>query len=446
MRVVVEIVSGARAGTRLEFADRAVIRLGRHPQCEVAFDPEADRDASSRHAELRVEGGALVLHDLGSANGTRVGGRAVRGHAPVPPGSEVECGSGGPRVRVDYTVDAVVPPTVFKPGGARAGGGDTKLGRRTVAMMIAEALGRADAADKKTVMWLRLSLLGAGMLLVAVVILVVVVLRGRSPDAIRREMVKVMEQQRTAAEGQRADLQKRLEELSARLGKGGGAQIAKNHHDGLWLVTVRTGVTEDGFCTAFAVAAKRAATNAHCVYLAEDYRRRGGQIFLVQNGHPDTRLRVVRMKRSPDFRPNSGISVDVGWMEPESELSAFLPLAPANELKAVATGDLMFTYGFPGRLNDVSAPEATFVEGVVGRVTTIDGRNPELGDTQLIQHSAFSTGGTSGSPVFNAAGHVIAVNTGGYSEQDGSQKSTRTLAGYNFAMRVDLLQTLLNEE
>jgi S1-C subfamily serine protease len=118
-------------------------------------------------------------------------------------------------------------------------------------------------------------------------------------------------------------------------------------------------------------------------------------------------------------------------------------LATRAEYEALATGDPMFTYGFPGRLSDTHAPEATFVAGVVGRITAIDGRPGDLGERQLVQHSAFTSGGTSGSPIFNAAGHVVAVNTGGYLDEGKLNKSA--LAGYNFGMRIDLAQELLSE-
>jgi S1-C subfamily serine protease len=109
----------------------------------------------------------------------------------------------------------------------------------------------------------------------------------------------------------------------------------------------------------------------------------------------------------------------------------------------------MYTYGFPGRLADPRAPEATFVEGVVGRVTALDGRSGDPGERRLIQHSAFTSGGTSGSPIFNSLGHVVAVNTGSYVEESkpGLPQTVvpRTLPGYNFGMRIDLLQELLSE-
>ena len=177
---------------------------------------------------------------------------------------------------------------------------------------------------------------------------------------------------------------------------------------------------------------------------------------MVQNGNAKLRFTVGRMKRIAGFVPGgAGISPDVGWLQIDGTLPAKVALAPAAEYQALATGDPMFTYGFPGRLADVSAPEATFVAGVVGRITTLDGRAGDVGRMRLIQHSAFTSGGTSGSPIFNSAGHVVAVNTGGYLDEPGAgaapgrshgqNDQSRALAGYNFGMRIDLAQELLSE-
>jgi S1-C subfamily serine protease len=456
VRLVVEITAGARRGQRLEFTDPDVVRFGRHPTCDVAFDPVADRDASSRHAELRREGAALFLQDLGSANGTRVGGAPVAGRALVPPGAEIEFGAGGPRCRVVYdapAADGTVPPTMYKstsdarPAPAAAATGP-KVGHRTVSMMIEQAMARMRRGSTR----LKYAVIALAVALVAGVAVVVVVWRLRPPPdvALTREMVKIMDAQRAASAGEQAALQRRLDELQAKLARarGGavGSEVARAAHDALFLVIVRSPTgSEEGFCTAFAVGADRLVTNAHCVAAAEDLRKRGGSILVVQNGHPDVRIPVERMRRISGFAGGGTISPDVGCLRVAGGLLHPVQLAARAEYLKLQTGDPMFTYGFPGRLADPSAPEATFVEGVIGRITTLDGRGGEAKDTQLIQHSAYTSGGTSGSPIFDAEGHVVAVNTGGYAEQTANAQAAKALPGYNFGMRVDLVELLLGE-
>jgi pSer/pThr/pTyr-binding forkhead associated (FHA) protein len=102
--VVVDHVAGARRGQRQEFGADKRVRFGRHPDCEVSFDPHRDIDASSRHAELRprvADGSGWVLVDLGSSNGTYVDGRRVT-ETPIRENAavSVEFGTGGPRIRL----------------------------------------------------------------------------------------------------------------------------------------------------------------------------------------------------------------------------------------------------------------------------------------------------------------------------------------------------------
>lgn len=119
MRVVIDHVAGARRGQRQELDASSRIRFGRHPDCEVAFDPYRDIDASSRHAELRPVDSGWVLVDLGSSNGTYVDGHRVT-EAKVAPmiGLDLLFGPGGPRVRLFLgdaaTVAALQPPVVEK--------------------------------------------------------------------------------------------------------------------------------------------------------------------------------------------------------------------------------------------------------------------------------------------------------------------------------------------
>ena len=95
---------GAHAGRVLDL-DKELIRFGRLPDNEVAFDPHADLDASGRHAELRSEQGAWVLVDVGSRNGTLVRGQRITRHV-VNDGDEIEFGLGGPRVRIELVGEA----------------------------------------------------------------------------------------------------------------------------------------------------------------------------------------------------------------------------------------------------------------------------------------------------------------------------------------------------
>ena len=124
------------------------------------------------------------------------------------------------------------------------------------------------------------------------------------------------------------------------------------------------------------------------------------------------------------------------------------PMASAQELAGVGAGDDVGLIGFPGRLMDPRNPVSTFIGGHVGRVTTAGGRTGSFADTWLVQHDAPTTHGTSGSPIFNNKGHVIAVNAGGYLEGDeetvaGRKTEVVKASPYKFGMRIDLINTLL---
>ena len=117
MRVVIDHVAGSRRGQRQEFPAGERVRFGRHPECEVSFDPHRDIDASSRHAELRSVDAGWVLVDLGSSNGTfaeghRVTETQINRNAPV----SIEFGPGGPRVRLfvgdDAEIEALPPAPI----------------------------------------------------------------------------------------------------------------------------------------------------------------------------------------------------------------------------------------------------------------------------------------------------------------------------------------------
>lgn len=77
------------------------VTFGRHPGCTVSFDAHRDLDASSQHAELRVEDEGAVLVDVGSSNGTFVSGtKVVEQRIELRSPVVVEFGPGGPQVAI----------------------------------------------------------------------------------------------------------------------------------------------------------------------------------------------------------------------------------------------------------------------------------------------------------------------------------------------------------
>jgi Protein of unknown function (DUF3662)/FHA domain len=76
-------------GRRLVVGPRGAT-LGRSRECDIVVD---DANVSRRHAEVRPRGGAWVVSDLDSTNGTRLNGRSIHSPEVVRPGDEIELGA-----------------------------------------------------------------------------------------------------------------------------------------------------------------------------------------------------------------------------------------------------------------------------------------------------------------------------------------------------------------
>jgi len=86
-RFVVRVVSGDSAGAEVTSASRT-ITLGSHQANDLVVD---DPTVSRFHCEVVAAGARLRVRDLGSKNGTRVGGVYIH-EASVVPGTELLCG------------------------------------------------------------------------------------------------------------------------------------------------------------------------------------------------------------------------------------------------------------------------------------------------------------------------------------------------------------------
>jgi two-component system response regulator GlrR len=71
----VQVVRGADRGRAVEIGVEGPVSIGTDPGCDLVL---SDDSVSQRHAEISLEAGSYLVRDLGSTNGTRVGGVLVR--------------------------------------------------------------------------------------------------------------------------------------------------------------------------------------------------------------------------------------------------------------------------------------------------------------------------------------------------------------------------------
>lgn len=82
------ITDGAQAGAVMRLGDQP-ITMGRATDIEVSLQ---DDYASGKHARLFPQGSRWFLEDLGSTNGTFVGGSRLTRAVPIEPGSDFRVG------------------------------------------------------------------------------------------------------------------------------------------------------------------------------------------------------------------------------------------------------------------------------------------------------------------------------------------------------------------
>ena len=196
-------------------------------------------------------------------------------------------------------------------------------------------------------------------------------------------------------------------------------------------------------------------TNAHCVVALRKGSREGSYFYAVQNENPNFKAKVVSTMKHPSYhRTIFRLTPDVGLVLVDKDLPSLAQIASAEELKQVQRGTLMFSFGFPGRLADPRKPIATLVHGRIGRMTRYNASMGTFAQSQLLQHSALSMGGASGSPLFNDAGKVIGIHAGSYTSRTSSKiydPATRIpkrimmarRLGYKFGIRIDALAPIL---
>ncbi len=448
MKAQFKFLSGARAG-QIEAFRKGYIGLGRHPLSDVRFDAERDLDVSSRHAAIVRKTEGFVLQDLGSRNGTFVNGKRVNSDTLLKGGDVIGFGANGPALEFDVIeADTDLPATTAAEGLADRASSPREVyhaaPRQSTGVRIAVEVARQTAQLRRTTKVL------IGVLLIVGTGFTWMQLDGRRranelgqlqdrADSLMRESRALTSQFQTQLQGVR-DALKASQDETARLRRelsasGGDASsvarlrteldaaerrqralvgasgvdyraISHRNQDAVAIVLVEYSDGERFSGTAFSIdSLGTMVTNKH--------------ILVGEDGTKTPRRLGVIFSGSTQFWRAEMIGVS-----PEADVGVFRVLIKggtprvsglAKTREGLERGDPVAILGYP--LGFDLPMESQGGQPIAEPTLTVGTVSKSL--TAVVQVDAYGAPGSSGSPIFDRDGKVIAVLYGGERESQG---------------------------
>jgi len=453
-----KFLSGARTG-QVETFQKAYLGLGRHPLSDVRFDAERDLDVSSRHCAIMAKSEGFVLQDLGSKNGTYVNGERLTGDRLLVDGDVIGFGAKGPALefhvlagaaddRATETAEAaagrlsnpkqIVPATVPPP--TKRPGAPAPRSRSTTAII-----------EMATAPWRRTATVLVGMVVLVVGLALFVVWKGAEDrktelagirawaDSVADQAQRTAQQFQTEIQGlhdanqqsvaeierlrsQLANagsdagtvraLRGQLEVAQARqqLIAGAGAvdyrAISSRNQNAVALVLVEFSETERFSGTAFAVDSQGTmVTNKH--------------VLVGENGDRTPRRIAVKFSGSRQWFPGRYVGVseaaDVGVLKVDIRGGTPRVQGLSRDPRSLQRGDPVAIVGYPLGLDLPMEGHGTDV--VASPTLTVGTASKVLAN--VVQVDGYGAPGSSGSPIFDRDGRVVAVLYGGIQESNG---------------------------
>jgi len=448
MRIELEIVSGARAGTRAAF-EKSYVALGRDPLADLRFDAAADLDVSTKHAALVLGGDAYAVRDLGSRNGTFVNGKRIAVDTVLADGDVIRCGARGPEVRVRLVREAAEqvfskvatpaapasPPPATGPskpvtsGAAAPAAPPTPSGPSATSILRAEV--KASAARYRSL------LIVLGIVIVGAVS--VLIWQGRTAQHQTRQLGSVLDslgRELTSLQAARAAQNSLVDSLMQEIQHAGGdrtrlaslqpqyeaAQRRQRDIQTAQNVDYRAIMSANHLATAliyvqFPDTSQMWTGTGFCV------SRDGAMLtnrHVVMNDQGERPLRIaVQFSGSGDVLPARLVRVapdaDIALIQIESA-GPFPVVQGMAADTSVQAGDPIALIGFP---LGTDLPMAGSEEGPVARASLTTGTVSRVLGDSLLQLDAFSGTGASGSPILDRQGRVVGIEFGGARESNG---------------------------
>lgn len=458
MKAHFKFLSGARVG-QIEVFRKAYIGLGRHPLSDVRFDAERDLEVSSRHAAIVRQAEGFVLRDLESKNGTYVNGQRISGDALLKNGDVISFGQKGPAV--EFRILEATEAEVASPGSgtlaermsaprqvyqAVPGGSAAAPARSSTAVRIAIEVRRQTHELRRTT-----KILFAALLLTAGVFGWLQWKGGRDrgrelaglehrADSLAHEAQQLLTRfqselqvLRDALGQSQADVARLRRELAA-AGGGDDATVArlraaldaaesrqrsiisaagvdyrgisKKNEDAVALVLVEFGAGEVFSGTAFAVDSQGTlVTNKH--------------VLVGEEGDRHPQRIAVKFSGSNQWFEGRYVGVsteaDIGVVKVNIRGGTPRVVGIERDPRGLQRGDPVAIIGYPlgedlpmERQGKSAVADPTLTVGTVSKVLT-----------SVVQVDGFGAPGSSGSPIFDRDGRVVAVLYGGERESQG---------------------------
>ncbi len=447
MRAQFKFLSGARAG-QVETFRKAYLGLGRHPLSDVRFDAERDLDVSSRHAAIIAKPDGFVLQDLSSKNGTYVNGTRLEADCLLADGDVIGFGAKGPALEFHLLPDdgaAVSTETAEAAAGRLSQPRQMVPARSSTAVRIAVEVARQTRELRRTTKIL------LGALVVAMALFVVVTWKqshdrrvelGRIrawADSVADQAQRTARQFQSEVEGLREANQQsvvEIERLRQELAGAGsdagtvsrlrtqieaaqqrqqqiaGASavdyrgISARNQDAVALLLVEFSESERFSGTAFAVDSQGTlVTNKH--------------VLTGVNGDRTPRRIAVKFSGSSQWFPGRYVGVsdgaDVGVLKVDIRGGTPRVFGLQRNPRSLERGDPVAIIGYPLGLD--LPMEGSGLDVVASPTLTVGTVSKVLGS--VVQVDGYGAPGSSGSPIFDHDGRVVAVLYGGVQESNG---------------------------
>ena len=448
MKAQFKFLSGARAG-QIEAFRKGYIGLGRHPLSDVRFDAERDLDVSSRHAAIVRKTEGFVLQDLGSRNGTFVNGKRINADTLLKGGDVIGFGANGPALEFEVVeADTDLPATTAAEGLADRASSPREVyhaaPRQSTGVRIAVEVARQTAQLRRTtkVLIAVLLIVGTGFTWMQ--------LDGRRrandlrqlqdrADSLMRESRALSSQFQTQLQGVRDALKASQDEtarLRRELGVSGGdassvarlrselataerrqralvgasgvdyRAISHRNQDAVAIVLVEYSDGERFSGTAFSIDSMGTmVTNKH-ILVGEDGTKTPRRLGVIFSGS-------TQFWRAEMIGVSAEADVGVFRVLIKGGTPRVAGLAKTRE--GLERGDPVAILGYP--LGFDLPMESQGGQPIAEPTLTVGTVSKSL--TAVVQVDAYGAPGSSGSPIFDRDGKVIAVLYGGERESQG---------------------------